>query len=184
MRLGCFGGGFNRRLIDLLAQAKGNILVDGPRKEENILFDGRDLRAQRIEIPVAHIDPIDQDAPFVHIVGAVDQLGQRGLARTGLADDRNRLAGRGAERDIAQHRQAVGIVVQPEGDVIKDNLTAHGRGVTGLVLIQLGLFFHQLEDAPGAGNAHLHQRKGEDGDKGRKAQDPHQPHVGHQLTNG
>ena len=54
--------------------------------------------------------------------------------------------------------------------------------VTRLVLIQLRLFLHQFEDAPGAGNAHLHQRKGEDGDKGGEAQHAHQPHVGDKLA--
>ena len=41
-------------------------------------------------------------APSVDVVGAVDQLGQRALARAGLADDRDRLARRGPERDVLQ----------------------------------------------------------------------------------
>ncbi len=92
--LGGFGCRFDGRLIDLLGQAKPDILINRPGKEEDILFNGRDLRAERIELPVAHIDPIDENPSFVHIVGPVDQLGQGRLARSGLADDRDRLPGR------------------------------------------------------------------------------------------
>ena len=76
----------------LAAQPKGDVLADRAREEEDILLDGRDLRAQRCHVPVAHIDAVDQDAPAADVVDAVDQLGQRRLAGAGLADDGDGLA--------------------------------------------------------------------------------------------
>ena len=83
--------------------AKGDILADRAREQEDILLDDGDLRAQRGQVPVAHIHAIHQDLTRGDVVGAVDQLHQRGLARAGLPDDGHRLPGLHLEGDALQH---------------------------------------------------------------------------------
>ena len=85
-----------RRSISVLAgagAAKGDVLGQRAREQEDILLDGRDLRAQRLQAPVAHVDAIDQHAAGIGIEDAVDQPGECGLARAGLADDGDGFAG-------------------------------------------------------------------------------------------
>ena len=160
-----------RRLLDGVAgrpavPGQGDVLGDGAREEEDILLDGRDLRAQRVQAPVAHIHAVDQDAPLVHIVDAIDQLGQRALARAGLPDDGDGLARLGAERDVFEH----GCAAIAEADMLEDDFAAHLPAIAALVLVQFGLFLQNSQDAPRAGDAQLHQVKGPDRDAGRKAQ--------------
>ncbi len=45
------------------AHAKGDVLGERPREEEDVLLDGRDLRAQRLQAPVAHVHAVDQHPP-------------------------------------------------------------------------------------------------------------------------
>src|SRR5579883_2994212 len=173
-------GPLNRRLVHLLAHAVGNVLGHRAREEENILLDGRDLRAQRVQAPVAHVHAIHQDAPAIHVVDAVDQLRQRTLARAGLADNGDGLPRLGAERDVFQH----GHLAIAEGDVLKDDLTAHLLCVAALVLAQFRLFAQDGQDAPGPGDAELQQAKCPVGVAGREAQHAHQAHIGHESADG
>ncbi len=86
---------FARRLLDLLLRrvrrAEGDVLRQRAREQEHVLLDLGDLRAQAGQVPVAHVHAVDQDASFGRVVGAVDQLGQRRLARSRPADDGDRL---------------------------------------------------------------------------------------------
>ena len=68
--------------------------------------------------------------------------------------------------------------------MIEDDLSADGGSVAGLVLVELGLFFHQLKDTPGASQPQLYERKGKDRDKRREAQNTHEPHISDQVSNG
>ena len=58
-------------------------------------------RASRLQSRTS--TPSIEHAPGIHIVDAVDQLGQRALTRAGLADDGHGLARFGAEGDVFQH---------------------------------------------------------------------------------
>ena len=93
MGLGITRGLLDRLAIGSLAEAESDVLGDAARKEKDILLDGRDLRAQPVQAPVAHVDSVDQDTTGADVIGAIDQLGQRALAGTGLPDNGNRLAG-------------------------------------------------------------------------------------------
>ena len=92
--------------LGLLARAEGDILGDRAREEEDVLLDGRDLRAQRRPgSSRARRRRRSARGPDVDVVDAVDQLGQRALARTGLPDDRDGLTRRGAEGDVRAGRR-------------------------------------------------------------------------------
>src|SRR6266699_3149072 len=80
VRLGIFRCLLNRRLVRPLSQSIGDILPDGAREEEDILLDGRNLRAQRVQAPLAYVDAINQDAALVDVINAIDQLRKRALA--------------------------------------------------------------------------------------------------------
>ena len=101
VRLGFLRGGLDLRLRHRLARAEGDIFGDRAREQEDILLNRGDLGAQAVHAPIAHIDTVDQHAPGTRIEGAVEQPRQRGFARAGLPDDRDRLPWAGAERDIA-----------------------------------------------------------------------------------
>ena len=61
------------------------------------------LPAQILQIQFADIDAVEQDLAALNIVEAQQQLNDRGLARAGVADNRERLARLDAEGNIAQH---------------------------------------------------------------------------------
>ena len=58
---------------------------------------------QIAQVHVANIDAIDADGALLHIIETQQQRDDRGLARAGVADDRDRLARLDGERHIAQH---------------------------------------------------------------------------------
>ena len=67
--------------------AEGDIVTERAREQKDVLLDDGDLRTQRSQIPLADIDPVHENLTRSHIVGAVDQLDERGLARARLPDD-------------------------------------------------------------------------------------------------
>ena len=69
--------------------------------------------------------PAEADLPGRRVGQAAQQLGERGLARPGLAHDRHRPPGRQADLDVAQHRHAVAV---GEGEVGGDRPPAAPAG--------------------------------------------------------
>jgi len=151
--------------------AERDVLAHGTREEEGVLLDGRNLRAQRLQAPVAHIHPIHQHPATVRVEDAVDEPGQRRLTGAGLPDDGDGLAGPRDKADIPQHRRAV----IAEADMLEGHFAPDGLRDALRILVQLGLGVDGLEDAPRAGDAELHQVESEDGDEGREAQRADQP---------
>src|SRR5260370_41633957 len=93
--------------IGLLAKSVGNILGDRAREEKDVLLDRRDLRAQGIQVPIAYINVIDQDAPGLHVVEAIDQFSKCALTRPRLAANCDCLTRFGTETDILQDGRAL-----------------------------------------------------------------------------
>src|SRR5216683_4563059 len=87
VRLGISRCLLNRCLVRPLPQSIGDILPYGAREEEDILLDGRNLRAQRVQAPLAHVDAINQNAALVDVINAIDQLRKRALAGPCLSHD-------------------------------------------------------------------------------------------------
>ena len=103
-----FGGA--RRGLDLgsaVASGRPNAMLARDRvgEEERVLEHDADVcGAATASVHVAHVDAVDRDAPVVHVVEARQQQADRRLARTRAADERDRLARRDREREVAQHR--------------------------------------------------------------------------------
>jgi hypothetical protein len=65
------------RLLAGLWTAEGYVVGQGAREQKNILLDAGDLRSKRLQVPVAHIHPIDEYPPVVDIEDTIDELGER-----------------------------------------------------------------------------------------------------------
>ena len=74
------------------------------------------LRRSDCLADLAHVDAVEQHRAGGRVHQPGEQLGDRRLARAGLADDGDPGAGRDVEVDVAQHRRAAGV---GEGDVAK-----------------------------------------------------------------
>ena len=105
--------------------AEGDVLGDGAGEEEPLLRHDAELAAQRVLRDVAQVVPVDRDPPFGRVVEAGDQLRDRRLAGAGVADERDRRAGRHVELDPVQHlreRRAVA-----EADVLEVDVPVDPR---------------------------------------------------------
>ena len=74
--------------------------------------------AQREQVVLAQVVTVEQDAAFVRIVEAREQLHERRLAGAVLADQREHLAGMQREVQVA-HRPALGARIA-EADILED----------------------------------------------------------------
>src|ERR1700737_1872732 len=137
MGLGIVGSLLDSCHTGLLPRTIGDIIGNRARKEEDVLLNCRDLRAQGIHAPVAYIHSIDQNPPLVNIVDAIDEPGQRALACTGLANDSHGLTWLRTEGDIFQN----GRIAIAEGHILEDYITMHFSAIATLVLVKFRLLF-------------------------------------------
>src|SRR5258708_7795280 len=96
--------------------AQTDVAGDRAAEKENLLQDHREILAQRLQIPVAHIHAVQQNPTLLHVVETHQQIGDRGLAGTGVPDERDGLPGSDGERNVLQDPVVV-IVSKP--DVLK-----------------------------------------------------------------
>ena len=119
-----------RGLEDLLLGRVGiavrDVLADRAAEEPRVLQHHADLRAQLRARDRRDAAPVERDLAPVQLVEPHDQVDERGLARAGRADDRDRLAGLGDERERLDQR-AVRVV--RERDVAELDAPAHRRRV-------------------------------------------------------
>ena len=134
---------------------------------------------QRCQLPLTHIQPVNQHPAGAHVIRPVNQLGDATLARPRLAHNGHRLARQGLETDPPQHVYPIHIA---KGHILKANVAADRSLVTGGVLVQRCLHIHQLQDAPRAGHPQRNLRIGEQRDKRGKAEQTQQPHVAHNVA--
>ena len=96
-----------QRVVDLVVGgvgvAEGDVLAHAGREQRRLLEADRDLRAQRPQRDVAHVDAVDGDAAVGDVVEARHQHGERRLARAGEPDQRERLARLDLEVDVVEH---------------------------------------------------------------------------------
>ena len=108
VRQAALGGGDDARaVVARLDAADGDVVRGGEVIAHEILEDDADIGANREQVVLAQIVPVEQDAAFVRIVEPRQQLDQRGLAGAVLAHQREDLAGVQLERQSA-HRPALG----------------------------------------------------------------------------
>ena len=129
----CFCGEFSERRLRCgdhgikggVGATVGDVVADGVGEEEGLLLDEADVRAEHAEVPLAHIDAIDQHGPAGHIVEAGDELDDAALPAAGCADEAEDRAGRRIDAEIPQHRSPVARV--GEGGVVEGDMAAHRR---------------------------------------------------------
>ena len=101
-----------------LAQAVGQVVVNGPAEQEGLLEDHADLPAQVAGVDLADVQAVDQDSPLVHVVEAGQEVDDRRLARAALAHDADPLARLDPETDALENRL---VAVVAEGHVLEDD---------------------------------------------------------------
>ena len=100
MDLGGPGGVFDLFVARLRAR-ETQVLADRGVKEIGLLRDEPHGGGERGECDVADVDAVDAHAAALRLVQARDQIGERGLARARLADERRLRARRDLGADLA-----------------------------------------------------------------------------------
>ena len=109
-----------------LAPAERDVLGERAGEQEAFLRDDAELAAQRLLRRVAQVDAVERDASLGGVVEAREQLGDRRLARTGMADERHGRACGDVQVDPVQHLRpaAVGEAHRLELDVARAHCRA------------------------------------------------------------
>ena len=128
--------------------AEGDVLAHGAAEQEALLGHDPHLRAQRVRRHERRSWPSTSTRALGGVVEAGHELGERRLAGAGLADQRDRLAGRDREVDVAQRPRAVLVVGPYRNETSSKRSSPRIRrqldGVRGVD--ELGLLVEQPED--------------------------------------
>ena len=81
-------------------RAQPNIRVDGAREQIGVLQDHAEMPAEIYQIKGTHIDAPDSNSAALHIIEAKQQIHQRGLARTRVANDSDGLGRLNTKADV------------------------------------------------------------------------------------
>ena len=127
--------------------AVADVVADGTGEQPRVLQHHAGAGAHVVAAEVGDVLTVEQDATAVELVEPHDEVDQRGLPRAGGTDDRDRLAGLDAERQVGDERplRCVG-----EADVLELDHPAAldvGGGVGGIRILLVGV--EQREDALG-----------------------------------
>ena len=82
-----------------------------------VLQHDADLPTQPGRIDLRKVDPVDEHPAALGHVEALDELGERALARAGRADDADDLAGGHVQTDVVQNFRPVDAIA--EGDMLE-----------------------------------------------------------------
>ena len=119
-----------------------------PRKERRFLEDDADVGAQALDGHIAHVVAVDQDPTFGHVVEARQQIDDGRLATAGGAQQGNRLAWFGHERDATQDGIAASEVA--ERHIVElDGAADLGQLEGARLVLDLVAGVQDLEDALG-----------------------------------
>ena len=122
-----------RRLEDLRLRSVGppvrDVLPHRAAEEDGVLQHETDLVADALQLVIADVDAVDQDAAGGRIVEARDEAHHRRFSRSGGAHDADELARADGEAHALQHR-ARGIV--REGDAIELDRSLEPSGLYGI----------------------------------------------------
>ena len=138
-------GGLNDFLVGRVQLAVADVVHDGAGEDEAVLHHDAHLLAQRAQLHVAHVVPVQQHRAASHVVEPTDQVDHGALARAGGADERNRLPGLHGEGYVLQNGL---FTVIGEGHVVEVHAAGNRRQVdrVGLVL-NVGRRVHDFENA-------------------------------------
>ena len=79
---------------------------DGAVEQEHVLLDDADQVAVAVDVDVAQVAAVEQDAAAGGVVEAGDEVAERGLAAAAGADEGDRFAGLDVERDVFERERA------------------------------------------------------------------------------
>ena len=113
-------------LVGRLGAREADVVADRPGEEERILQHHSQLAAVRAQLELAQVVPVHADRAVVRVVEAADELGGRGLAAAGLADEREAAARGDVDVDRVQHR----LFPVREGDAVDVQVTVDALGAT------------------------------------------------------
>ena len=142
-----------------------DVLGDRAVEEERILQHRRDLASEALDRDVVDIMAVDQNAAFIRLVEARDQLCHGGLADAGGTDERQHFAGSAVERDVLQYRDAF---VIGKTDMVKSDLALDILKIFGTRTVRnLNRRIQDLHDTFRAGKGLLHilQKVGKAGNR-------------------
>ena len=115
-------------LIRGVQLAVADVVGHGSGEQMGILQHNAQRTAQGVLCDVLHVDAVVGDNALLHVVEAVDEVGDGGLARTGRAHKGDLLPGFGEQGHIVEHRL---FPVVGEGHVVKAHVAPqlHQRAV-------------------------------------------------------
>ncbi len=131
----------------------GNVFREAAMKQDGLLLNDRNLRTQRGLRGLRDILAIDRDAAFRHVVEPLNQLHERGLARTGMTHEPDALTRSDAHVQVTIERHRLRRI--PERHVLESHLACADvnwlcigriRNAQGLV-IQAHELFHLVHRA-------------------------------------
>ena len=141
--------------VGRVGPAERDVGGDRVGEQERVLEHHADAAAQRVRASTSRTStPSIEIAPGVHVVEAREQQPDGRLARTRAADERDRLARRDREVEVAQHRLGRRVA---ERHVVERDLAARRRARS----TRVGRVLHerrrveQVVDALGAGAGEL-----------------------------
>jgi hypothetical protein len=97
-------GRLDHRLVRHRGVAERDVLSDGRAEQIGPLRDDADLPAQRPEVELGQLAPVEQDPPGRWKIQAEEQVREGRLAGTRASNDAQQLTGLDLERDILHHR--------------------------------------------------------------------------------
>src|ERR1700730_13117674 len=113
-----FSGSPADALVGDVFAPQADVALNRAGEEKDVLQDYGEVLSQRLQVPIAHVNAVQQDATFLYIVETHQQVRDGGLAGPGVTDQRYGLPGRDSERNIFQNPVVVFI---SEPDVFEFN---------------------------------------------------------------
>ena len=128
--VGHLGGGLDFVLAGALL-AVGDVLGDGSREEHRLLRHEPELLAEPAHVEGADVDAVEEDAPLLRVVEALEERDHSRLAGAGGAAEGDHLPQLNLERVAVAHghRGRHGVTKR---DLLKLNLSANGRELLAL----------------------------------------------------
>src|SRR2546426_1346466 len=149
---------FDGEVVDA-RRAETDVGFNRSGEKKRILKDDAELTPQILEIDGANVLAVEKDLAALNIVETKKQGNQRGLARAGVADDGERLAGLNTERDITQYPilvRRLGNIAVAEPDIAEFDFAAGLDERDGVgVRLNGDRLVKELEDALRGGHGGL-----------------------------
>ena len=102
----------------------GDVLINAPREQIRLLENNPELTSQVVELDLPHINAIHQNAALIRIVETRNQVDDRGLASSRMANETNHLTRLDIEAEVVQDTPRL---VIPKADLLKGDRTRDMR---------------------------------------------------------